>query len=403
MMKRIISVFALTVALNGVAAAELPYVDPNPPPPVEFKVFLEQLWSDAQKQGITRKTFDLAFNGITLDPRVMPITKRQPEYGKPAGAYVNSIASPGRAKEGMRKAAEWSKTFDEVEKKYQVERWIILAIWGMETSYGADKDKWDVIRSLTTLAQANYRHPYFRNELLVSLKILQEGHVARDKFVSSWAGAMGQTQFMPSNFFDFAVDFSGDGKRDIWNNVPDVLASTANYFRKEGWQFGVPWGFEVTVPDGFDYRRSRASFAEWSKLGVKRADGGIYPASGDAILFFPTGVPGPAFVVTKNFDVIKEYNNSDVYALAIGHLADRMRGMGAIRATWPQQATQLSRDDRIALQRKLAALGYKVNNFTAHIDFDLRDSIRSEQVKFGTRPDGHPTSALLDRLGIKRP
>jgi lytic murein transglycosylase len=403
MIKRIVSALILALTLGSVVAAAPPWVDPNPPPVVEYKVFLDELWRDAQKKGITRATFDLAFTGITPDPRVMPITRRQPEYGKPAGAYVNSIASPARAAVGLKKAAEWRATFDEVEKKYRVERWIIIAIWGMETSYGADKDKWDVIRSLTTLAHAGYRHPYFRNELLVALKILQEGHVARDKFVSSWAGAMGQTQFMPSNFMDFAVDFSGDGRRDIWNNVPDVLASTANYFRKESWQYGVPWGFEVTVPDGFDYRRSRATFAEWTKLGVRRADGGAYPATGNAILFFPTGVPGPAFVVTKNFDVIKEYNNSDVYALAIGHLADRMRGMGPIRAAWPQHATQLSRDDRIALQKRLAEFGYKVNNFTAHLDFDLRDSIRSEQVKFGMLPDGHPTTALLDRLGIKRP
>jgi membrane-bound lytic murein transglycosylase B len=403
MLTRIVSACALIFALAGTALAGPPWIDPNPPPVVEYKVFLEQLWRDAQKQGITRKTFDLAFDGITPDPRVMPITKRQPEYGKPAGEYINSIASPARAATGVKKGAEWRATFDEVEKKYKVERSIILAIWGMETSYGALKDKWDVIRSLATLAHATYRHPYFRNELIVAMKILQEGHVTRDKFVSSWAGAMGQTQFMPSNFFDFAVDFSGDGRRDIWTNVPDILASTANYFQKEHWQYGLPWGFEVTVPDGFDYRRSRASFAEWTKLGVKRADGGAYPANGDAILFFPTGAPGPAFVITKNFDVIKEYNNSDVYALAIGHLADRIRGMGPIRAAWPPHATQLSRDDRIALQKRLAELGYKVNNFSAHLDFDLRDNIRAEQVKFGMRPDGHPTAALLDRLGIKRP
>ncbi len=396
------AVFVLALGSAAVYALPPP-IDPNPPPAVEYKVFLEQLWQDAQKQGITRATFDLAFKGITLDPRIMPITRRQPEYGKPAGAYINSIASPGRAKEGLRKEAQWHATFDTVEKKYQVERWIILSIWGMETSYGADKDKWDVIRSLTTLAQANYRHPYFRNELLVALKILQEGHIARDKFVSSWAGAMGQTQFMPSNFMDYAVDFSGDGKRDIWTNVPDILASTANYFQKEGWQHGLPWGFEVTIPEGFDYRKSRASFAEWIKLGVTRTDGGAYPAAGDGILFFPAGVPGPGFVVTKNFDVIKEYNYSDVYALAVGLLADRMQGRGQVKAAWPTHGTQLSRDDRIALQKKLAALGYKVNNFTAHIDFDLRDSIRSEQVKFGMRPDGHPTPELLQRLGIKSP
>ena len=402
-MKQTLAALLVLLSTGATVRALPPAIDPNPPPPVEYSVFLEQLWHDAQKQGITRATFDLAFKGVTLDPRIMPITRRQPEYGKPAGAYINSIASPGRAKEGVRKETEWHATFDAVEKKYKVERWVLLAIWGMETSYGADKDKWDVIRSLTTLAQANYRHPYFRNELLVSLKILQDGHIARDKFVSSWAGAMGQTQFMPSNFMDYAVDFSGDGKRDIWTNVPDILGSTANYFQKEGWQHGLPWGFEVTIPDGFDYRKSRATFAGWTSLGVKRADGGAYPAVGDGILFFPAGVPGPGFVVTKNFDVIKEYNYSDVYALAVGLLADRMQGRGQVKATWPTYGTQLSRDDRIALQKKLAELGYKVNNFTAHIDFDLRDSIRSEQVKFGMRPDGHPTPDLLVKLGIKRP
>ncbi|HXF87287.1 MAG TPA: lytic murein transglycosylase [Xanthobacteraceae bacterium] len=401
MVRFLFSVLVLCLAGGAVRAAP-PWLDPNPPPMVEYKVFLEQLWRDAQKQGITRATFDLAFKGITPDPRIMPITRRQPEYGKPAGEYVNSIASPARIKAGLRKAEEWRTTLDAVEKKYRVERWILLAIWGMETSYGAVKDKWDVIRSLATLAHNNYRHPYFRNELLVALRILQEGHITRDRFLGSWAGAMGQTQFMPSNFFDFAVDFSGDGRRDIWTNVPDVLASTANYLQKEHWQYGLPWGFEVTVPQGFDYRRSRASFAEWTKLGLRRADGAAFPASGDGILFFPTGVPGPAFIVTKNFDVIKEYNHSDVYALAVGHLADRMRGMGPIRAAWPPHATQLSRDDRIALQKRLAELGHKVNNFSAHIDFDLRDSIRAEQVKFGMLPDGHPTPELLERLGIKR-
>jgi lytic murein transglycosylase len=395
------SILVLCIAGSAASAAP-PWLDPNPPPMVEYKVFLEQLWRDAQKQGITRATFDLAFKGITPDPRIMPITRRQPEYGKPAGEYVNSIASPARIKAGVRKAEEWRTTLDAIEKKYKVERWILLAIWGMETSYGAVKDKWDVIRSLATLAHNNYRHPYFRNELLVALRILQEGHITRDRFLGSWAGAMGQTQFMPSNFFDFAVDFSGDGRRDIWTNVPDVLASTANYLQKEHWQYGLPWGFEVTVPEGFDYRRSRASFADWTKLGVRRADGAAFPASGDGILFFPAGAPGPAFIVTKNFEVIKEYNYADVYALAVGHLADRMRGMGPIRAAWPPHATQLSRDDRIALQKRLAELGHKVNNFSAHIDFDLRDSIRIEQIKFGMLPDGHPTPELLERLGIKR-
>jgi len=367
-----------------------------------FDQFLTELWKDAQAQGITRATFSLAFAGIAPDPRVIATTKRQPEYNKPAGAYVNAMASPRRAAQGRRKAALWRRTFDAIERKFRVERWIILAVWGMETSYGAMKDKWDVVRSLATLAFAGYRHPYFRNELLAALKILQDGHIARAKFRGSWAGAMGQPQFMPTNFMNYGVDFSGDGKRDIWFSVPDVLASTANYLRRQGWRWGVPWGFEVTVPNGFDLMRSRATFAQWTRLGVTRADDGAYPASGNGILFFPAGAPGPAFVVTANFDVVKRYNDSDVYALAVGHLADRMQGRAPLRTAWPKGAMQLARDDRIALQRKLAELGYDQKQFSAHIDFKMRDFVRAEQKKHGLVPDGHPTTTLLDRMGVKR-
>ena len=365
-----------------------------------WRAFLDQLWVDAKAKGITRDTFDRAFADVTPDPRVMPITRRQPEYIKPAGAYVNSLASGGRASAGMKKEKEWSKTFDRIEKEYGIERWLILSIWGIETSFGV-KDKWDVVRSLATLAHAKFRDPYFRNELIVALKILQDGHVARKEFVGSWAGAMGQTQFMPTNFMDYAVDFSGDGRKDIWNNVPDVLASTANYFIKEKWTPGMPWGYEVTVPKGFDYKISRGTFAEWNERGIKRADGGAFPASGDAILFFPTGASGPAFLITENFNAIKRYNNSDVYALAIGILADKMQGRGQIRAKWPEHATQPSREDRIALQKKLQAMGYKVRNTTGHLDFDLRDHIRAEQVKLGMLPDGHPSAEFLQKIGVK--
>jgi hypothetical protein len=218
--------------------------------------------------------------------------------------------------------------------------------------------------------------------------------------VSSWAGAMGQTQFMPSNFVDYAIDFSGDGRADIWGNVPDVLASTANYLRKWKWNPALPWGFEVLVPDGFDYMRSRASFAEWRALGVRRADGKAFPNSGQGILFFPSGAGGPGFIVTENFDVLKEYNNSDAYAVAVGHLADRIQGGDLIKAPWPKDDRQLSRDARVALQKRLAALGYKVKEFEGHIDFDLRDNVRVEQKKLGMVPDGNPTPALLEKLGV---
>jgi lytic murein transglycosylase len=371
------------------------------PTDTSFGAFLAALWTDAKAEGITRATFDAALTGVTPDAGVVAAVRHQPEYGKPFGAYVNSFASAGNIAIGSRKASEWATTLDAIEKQYGVDRWIIVAIWGMESSYGAQKERWDIFRSLATLAYTRYRDPYFRNELLVALKILQQGQIPRGKMVSSWAGAMGQPQFMPSTFEAYAVDFSGHGQRDIWTNVPDALASTANYLQKQGWTPGLPWGFEVVVPGGFDYRRSRASFAEWSKMGLRRADGGQIPATGNAILFFPSGAAGPAFLVTDNFVVIKQYNNSDAYALAAAHLADRMHGGGPIRAAWPADDRQLSREARIALQRKLAELGYDVHDFEGHIDFDLRDAIRATQLKFGMLSDGHPTAALLERLSVK--
>ncbi|HEX5508121.1 MAG TPA: lytic murein transglycosylase [Pseudolabrys sp.] len=389
------SIAALMIFLGVLCAS----AQAQEPAPQSFAAFLGGLWPDAQAKGITRANFNLAFKGVTPDPRVIAATKHQPEYGKPFGAYVNALASKRRVADGQQKAKQWSKTFDAIERKFGVERWILLALWGVETDYGTEKDRWDVFRSLSTLAYIGYRHPYFRNELIVALRIMQDEHYPRSKMVSSWAGAMGQTQFMPSNVVDYAVDFSGDGRRDIWANVPDVLGSTANYLHKERWQPGLPWGFEVVVPKGFDYRQSRGSFAEWQKLGVRRADGKGFP-KGDGILFFPAGAAGPAFIVTKNYDVLKEYNNSDAYAVAVGHLADLMHGGAPIHTAWPAGDRQLSRDARIALQKKLASLGHKVNDFEGHIDFDLRDAIRAEQARLGMIPDGNPSASLLGKLGV---
>jgi len=296
-----------------------------------LSAFLNTLWTDAQAKGINRVTFDAALRGFTPDQRVIAATQRQPEYGKPVGDYVNAIVSKRRIADAQLKARQWTKVFDAIEKQFQVDRAVLLALWGMESDFGSEKDRWDVFRSLATLAYVKYRDPYFRNELLVAMRIMQEYRIPREKMVSSWAGAMGQTQFMPSNFVDYAVDFSGDGRVDIWTNVPDVLASTANYLRKWKWNSALPWGFEVIVPQGFDYMRSRASFAEWQALGLRRADGKAFPDSGQAILFFPSGAGGPGFIVTENFDVLKKYNNSDAYAIAVGHLADRFRVVASSR------------------------------------------------------------------------
>ena len=366
-----------------------------------FRAYVQALRPEAAARGITRQTFDSAFAGLTADQRVAATTRRQPEYNSAVGAYIERMASATRIAGAARKASEWSRTLDAIEQRYGVDRWIILAIWGIETSFGTNTGGFDVIRSLATLAQIGYRETYFREELLTALQVLQGGHVARDRMLGSWAGAMGQPQFMPSSFMALAVDFTGDGRKDIWTSVPDVLASIANYFRHWGWKRGLDWGYEVVVPRPFDYRHSRATFADWSALGIRRADGGALPEPGEAILFFPSGAAGPGFLATENFSVIKRYNISDSFALAAGHLADRTRGGGPFRSEWPANDRQLSREQRMALQRRLSALGHTVNDFEGRIDFDLRDAIRVEQAKHGMLPDGHPTAALLEKIGAR--
>jgi membrane-bound lytic murein transglycosylase B len=368
-----------------------------------FTAFLAELWPDAAHAGITRTTFDTAFAGLTPDPAVIAAMRRAPEYGKPFAAYLGSLASPARIAAGMRKSAQWAVTLRAVQDKFGVDQNIVVSIWGIESSFGEGEQRWDVFRSLATLAQAGFQAPLFRNELLSALQILQAGHIPRGEFVGSWAGAMGQPQFLPSSYLKYAVDFDGDGKADIWRNVPDMLGSIANYLQKSGWQPNLPWGFEVTVPPNFDYRVSRGTFAEWSERGLRRADAGALPAAGAAILFFPSGAAGPAFLVTENFVVLKRFNNSDAYALAVSELADRLRGLPPFRGAWPLDDFQPSREQRIALQRRLAALGYKIADFDGHFDFDLRDAIRDQERKYGMIPDGHPSRAFLDRLGTRTP
>jgi peptidoglycan lytic transglycosylase B len=365
-----------------------------------FDAFLAALRGDAARQGITSATFDAGFAGVTPDPRVIAAMRREPEYGKPMGAYLASLVSPDRIATGQRKSAQWSDTLRVVETRFGVDPNILVGIWGIESSFGQARDRWDVFRSLATLAQARFQHPLFRNEVLGALKILQQGGIPRQQFVGSWAGAMGQPQFLPSSYLTYAVDFDGSGRPDIWTRVPDVLASIANYLKKSGWRPGVPWGFEVVVPQSFDYRASRGTFRQWAQRGLKRSDGGAFPTSGDGILFFPSGASGPAFLVTENFIVIKSFNNSDAYALAVGELADRLHGLAPIRTAWPANDFQPSRGQRIGLQRRLAALGFKVNDFDGHIDFDLRDNIRQMQGRFGMVPDGYPSRALLARIGV---
>jgi membrane-bound lytic murein transglycosylase B len=368
----------------------------------KFAIFLESLWPRAKARGVTRATFEDALRGLQPDAESIALTRHQPEYGKPVGAYLSAMVSQARIEGGRRRLGEWSKTLDAAEKKFGVDRHILIAIWGIETGYGANPGNKSVIRSLASTAFARYKGDRFETELIDALLILQQGDVPRERMVGSWAGAMGQPQFIPSSYLKWAVDFSGDGKRDIWGNVPDVLGSIANYLKEHGWRSEAPWGFEVTLPRDFDLSVSRADFRKWREIGLRRADGRALPERGEGILFFPSGSRGPVFLVTENFNVLKTYNTSDVYALAIGHLADRLQGGPAIAARWPADDVQLTREERMRMQKHIASLGYQVSNFQGLMDFELRDTIRDIQRKAGQVPDGHPSPAFLAALDARQ-
>ena len=390
----------LSLILAVVTTASAAFAAPDDPACATFDCFVKALWPDAQARGISQTVFDAALASISPDPQVLAQANSAPEYIRPAGAYIAPRIAASVIASARKHAERLSGTLDRIERQYGVEREILVSIWAIESGFGAVKGKHDVIRALATLAHARFRgDDFFRGELLHTLTILQAGEVPRARLVGSWAGAMGQPQFLPSSFLKHAVDGSGDGRRDIWTNEADVLASIANYFRNFGWQRGMPWGFEVSVPPSHDLRVSRGTFAEWHSRGLRRTDGEAFPA-GEAYLLFPAGEIGPAFLVTDNYVVIKRYNFSDPYALAVAHVADRMRGGPPWRSLWPNERP-LSRADRIALQRALGTLGYTVGNTVGHIDFEQRDMIRELQVEFRMVPDGNPDAALLDNVRRK--
>jgi lytic murein transglycosylase len=307
----------------------------------DFAHFVHSLWPQAQGRGVARATFDAAFRGVTPDPDVIERTRKQAEFVKPMGDYLASAVSAKRIEKGRVKGREWKETLEKLERVYGVDPYIVLGVWGMETNFGGYVGDKYVIRALATLAYARYRGDYFKRELLTALQILEAGHVRVGDMQGSWAGAMGQTQFMPSSFYQYAVDFDGDGRKDIWTNVPDALASTANYLKRHGWIAGETWGYEVVLPSGV--RGSGGAnhyrpFAQWAAEGVTRADGEAMPREGEAALLMPAGADGPAFLVTRNFKVIKTYNNATAYALGVALLGDRIAGWPPLKGSWPTAA-----------------------------------------------------------------
>jgi membrane-bound lytic murein transglycosylase B len=366
-----------------------------------FAQFIANLWPDAQSAGVSRATFDDAFRGVTPDSSIIKLTKGQAEFNKPVWEYLNSATSTGRIRIGAAKANEWADTLGTVERRYGVDRKVILAIWGMETGYGANTGGIYVIRALATLAHAKYRDNFFRDELLVALKILEEGHVERSNMKGSWAGAMGHTQFMPSSFMKYAVDFNGGGAKDIWTSEQDALASTANYMKSFGWKQGLVWGLEVELPQGFDFkladRKVKRSFAQWTSLGLKPSQDRNMP-TGEAALYLPAGAKGAAFLITDNFNVIKKYNNSDSYALGVALLGDRIGGAEPIQGSWPKGLRSLTKQESMEVQRKLATLGYPIEKFDGKLGENSREAIRNFQLKNGMVADGYPSVEVLKVL-----
>jgi membrane-bound lytic murein transglycosylase B len=369
-----------------------------------FQSFLEQLWRDASAQGISRRTFDLAFNGVEPDASIIKLTGKQSEFVKPIWSYLDNAISTARLQRGAAMAERYASHLAALERKYGVDSRAILGVWGMETNFGSYTGDKDVIRSLATLAWKRYRGTFFRDELLVALKIIEAGHARRSAMRGSWAGAMGQTQFMPSSFEKYAVDGDGDGIRDIWTNVPDALASTANYLASFGWQANVPWGIEVDLPQGLNLADALGShsFTRWAEAGVRRNDGAPMPGKGEAALFLPAGIRGPALLVSENYRVIKKYNSSDAYALAVAHLGDRLLGAGPLKKSWPRSDKRLSMAQTMEIQRKLVAMGLPVGKIDGRIGEISRNSVRKAQIRHGLPADGYPTLALLERLRQKR-
>ncbi|MFZ0847240.1 MAG: lytic murein transglycosylase [Pseudolabrys sp.] len=368
-----------------------------------FQGCIEHLWPAAARRGISRAVFQGATATLTPDLRIMDLLDNQPEFTKSFWDYLDILVNDARIEKGREILQKYSATFDAVEKAYGVDRYIITAIWGVETNYGTIGGDRPVVRSTATLACVGRRQNYFREEFLSALEILQHGDIRPDRLVGSWAGAFGPTQFMPTAFKRFAVDFDHDGRRDVVDSVPDIIASTANNLKKDGWVSGQTWGYEVVVPATFNFLVSEhsrmMSISDWERQGITRPGGKPFPRPDDqAYLLVPAGVQGPGFLMLANFRAIMRYNPAEAYALAIGYLADRLRGGQPFVQTWPRYERVLTRDERLELQQLLAGHGYDVGEPDGHLGARTRAAIRDFQAKIGQVPDGFASAVVLDRL-----
>jgi membrane-bound lytic murein transglycosylase B len=368
-----------------------------------FHNCLEALWPEAARRGVPRQVYEEQTASLTPDLRIMDLLDAQPEFTKAIWDYLDLLVSDERIQNGRTILATHRATFDAVEKAFGVDRHFIAAIWGVESNFGTQIGERSVVRSTATLACVGRRQDYFREEFLSALEILAHGDVDPAHLKGSWAGAFGPTQFMPTSFKKYAIDFAGDGRRDVVDSIPDIIASTANNLKKDGWVTGQTWGYEVVVPQGFNYilaDRSRImTLQEWRRAGVMRPGGKAFPRAEDrAYLLLPAGAQGPGFLMLQNFRVIMKYNPAEAYALAIGYLADRLRGGQPFAQPWPRYERVLTRDERFELQSLLAQRGFDVGEPDGQLGGRTRAALRQFQASAGFVPDGFASAAILDRL-----
>ncbi|MNZ66780.1 Membrane-bound lytic murein transglycosylase B precursor [compost metagenome] len=386
-----------------------------PNPAVDTSTEIQPLQTFAQWQagfrqqalqaGINASTFDSAFLGVTPDMDVIKADRSQPEFTRPVWEYLDGALSPLRVRNGKGLLEKHAELLSQIEQRYGVDRNVLVSVWGMESNFGQFQGNKSVIRSLATLAYEGRRPAFAQAQLIAALQILQNGDIQPDAMKGSWAGAMGQTQFIPTTYNTHAVDFDGDGRRDIWNSSADALASTAHYLQSSGWKRGEPWGFEVQLAPGFDYwladGSQRKTVSEWLQLGLKLPAGVRLPTGSEqlsAALLLPAGYRGPAFLVLDNFRAILKYNNSSSYAMAVGLLGQRFDGSGYIAGSWPKDDLPLSRSERVELQTLLSARNYDAGAADGIIGANTRKAIRSAQQAMGWPADGYPTHKLLDSL-----
>jgi len=396
---RTLLIALLTVVGLGVAACAAPTRAEQP----DFQAWLQDLRREAAAAGISQATLDAALSDVSPIERVIELDRRQPEYTQTFWSYLDKRVTPERIARGRELLVQHRALLARVQARYGVQPRFLVAFWGLETNFGQYTGGYPVVGALATLAYDERRGDFFRKELLNALRILDEGNVTPSAMQGSWAGAMGQLQFMPSTFVHYAVDFDGDGKRDIWNSLPDVFASAANYLSSIGWRGDLIWGREVRLPQDFDWEMAaqevRKPVSAWAALGVRRAEGGPLPQGDiEGSIVLPAGHTGPAFLVYDNFEAILTWNRSLLYALSVGHLADRLVGAGDFLAQRPAEEKPLSRGEVEEMQNLLVRLGFDPGTPDGVIGAKTRAALRAFQRGRRLAPDGYPTPEVLQVL-----